>query len=153
MVSLRPFKVEDAEVLATISRRAFDHDIVVGAASEGGPPGYESAEWQTQTACDADSYFVIEADSEVVGGLIVFGTLGDYWLGRMFVDPDRQDQGLGSAALVRLEEAYPDWTRWRLETPSWNKRTQRFYEKAGYTHVGTSPSGDLLYEKHSKEAI
>ncbi len=150
---LRPFEARDAEVLAAISRRAFDQDVNLGAPGPGGPPGYDSAEWQTETAGDATAYLVVENDGEVVGGLIVFGSRGDYWLGRMFIDPERQNRGLGSEAIRRLEEAHPDWTRWSLETPSWNRRTQEFYEKAGYSRAGESGSGDILYEKRTTRVI
>ena len=96
MVDLRPFEPSDADVLAEISRGAFDRDVAVGAPGPGGPPGYDSAQWQTQAARDASAYLVVEAEGEVVGGMIVFGANGDYWLGRMFVDPERQNQGLGT---------------------------------------------------------
>jgi GNAT superfamily N-acetyltransferase len=153
VVTLRPFEVADAKGLARISRRAFEQDVAVGAPEPGGPPGYDSPEWQAQTAREATAYLVVEREGDVVGGLIVFGGHGDYWLGRMFVAPEWQGRGVGTEALHRLEEAYPDWTRWALETPVWNRRTQSFYEKAGYSRVGTSPSGDILYEKRSTRAI
>ena len=57
---LRPFEPDDAEILATISRRAFENDILYGAPQEGGPPGYDSADWQRETASSATAYFVIE---------------------------------------------------------------------------------------------
>jgi GNAT superfamily N-acetyltransferase len=139
-------------LLADISRRAFEQDVSVGAPGPGGPPGYDSAEWQTDIAREALAYLVIEHEGRVVGGLIVFGGRGDYWLGRMFIDPETQGRGLGSEALSRLERTYPDWTRWALETPPWNQRTQGFYERAGYARVGRSESGDVLYEKRAKQA-
>jgi GNAT superfamily N-acetyltransferase len=147
---LREFRPEDAEVLADISRRAFESDTRVGAGSPGGPPGYDSPEWQSRMAAEAESYLVVESEDGIVGGMIVFGTDGDYWLGRMYIDPERQGRGLGSEALARLEATRPDWTRWRLETPPWNRRTQEFYRKAGYEPVGRSPSGDVLFEKRAR---
>jgi RimJ/RimL family protein N-acetyltransferase len=148
---LRPFVATDAEMLAAISRRAFDDDVLHGAPGTGGPPGYDSAEWQAQTASEATAYLTIEVGGSVIGGMIVFGTDGDYWLGRMFIDPDHQGRGLGSEALARLERKYPDATRWSLETPPWNRRNHRFYEKAGYSRAGISRSGDYLFEKELKE--
>jgi RimJ/RimL family protein N-acetyltransferase len=148
-VKLRPFESDDAEILAEVSRRAFEHDVLHGAPGVGGPPGYDSAEWQAQTARMATSYLVIENGGSVIGGIIVFGSDGDYWLGRMFIDPEEQNRGLGSRALALLEQAYPDSIRWSLETPEWNRRNHRFYEKAGYRRVGRSKSGDVLFEKRS----
>jgi RimJ/RimL family protein N-acetyltransferase len=148
-MNLRPFASGDATVLAAVSQRAFENDVLHGAPEKGGPPGYDSPAWQTETARTATAYLVIEVGGRVVGGVIVFGSGGDYWIGRMFIDPDHQGRGYGLAALASLEREYPEATRWSLETPPWNKRNHRFYEKAGYTRAGTSKSGDYLFEKRT----
>jgi GNAT superfamily N-acetyltransferase len=82
--------------------------------------------------------------------MIVFGSGGDHWLGRMFVDPDLQNRGIGSEAMELLERELPDATRWTLETPPWNRRNHSFYRKAGYSRTGVSGSADLLFEKNMK---
>lgn len=148
-MEFRPFASSDATVLAAVSRRAFENDVLHGAPEKGGPPGYDSPAWQTETARIATAYLVIEVGGTVVGGVIVFGSDGDYWIGRMFIDPDHQGLGYGSAALAHLEREYADAARWSLETPPWNERNHRFYEKAGYTRVGFSESGDYLFEKRA----
>jgi GNAT superfamily N-acetyltransferase len=138
-------------MLADVSRRAFANDVLYGAPEEGGPPGYDSAEWQTETAQGATAYLVIELGDSVVGGIILFGSAGDYWIGKMFIDPCQQGRGLGSEALAHMEREYSDARRWSLETPAWNRRNHNFYEKAGFTRAGTSESGDYLFEKRVKE--
>ena len=40
----------DALVLNSISRQAFDSDVEVGAASPGGPPGYQSVSFHIRMA-------------------------------------------------------------------------------------------------------
>jgi GNAT superfamily N-acetyltransferase len=147
VVNLRRFESRDAGLLAAISKRAFEHDVHYGAPVPGGPPGYDAPEWQARAAREATAYFVIHHQGDVVGGMIVFGSSGDYWLGRMFVDPMAQNQGIGARAIDLLEDEYPDAKRWALETPSWNTRNHRFYEKLGYARVGLADSGDYLYEK------
>jgi RimJ/RimL family protein N-acetyltransferase len=149
-MELRPFDSGDAEVLAAVSRRAFEGDIHYGAPELGGPPGYDSAKWQQETASAATAYFVVMLEGSVVGGMIVFGSDGDYWLGRMFIDPEHQGRGIGSEAIAQLEREFPDATRWSLETPPWNQRNHTFYEKAGYSRAGISASGDYLFEKVMK---
>ena len=147
---LRRFETRDATIMAAISRRAFESDVLHGAPAEGGPPGYDSADWQLETARAATAYLVIEVEGSAVGGMIVFGASGDYWIGRMFIDPEHQSRGHGSEALARLEREYPDATRWSLETPPWNRRNHGFYEKAGYVRAGVSKSGDYLFEKRRR---
>jgi GNAT superfamily N-acetyltransferase len=148
VVNLRRFESSDARVLAAISRRAFENDVHYGAPARGGPPGYDAPEWQVRTAREATAYFVIEHHGDIVGGMIVFGSDGDYWLGRMYVDPEVQNQGVGARAVDLLEGEFPDAERWALETPPWNTRNHRFYEKLGYARAGLADSGDYLYEKH-----
>jgi GNAT superfamily N-acetyltransferase len=147
VVNLRRFESRDAGLLAKISKRAFENDVQFGAPARGGPPGYDAPEWQAQVAREATAYYVIEHQGDVVGGMIVFGSSGDYWLGRMFVDPTAQNQGIGARAIDLLEGEFPEAKRWALETPQWNTRNHRFYEKLGYARVGLADSGDYLYEK------
>ncbi len=137
-MKLRPFEPSDAEDLAAVSRRAFENNVLYGAPKEGGPPGYDSAEWQAEAAQAAMAYLVVEREGSVVGGIIVFRSAGDYWIGCMFIDPDQQNRCLGSEALAQLEREYPDAIRWSLETPPWNLRNHGFYEKAGYLRAGVS---------------
>jgi GNAT superfamily N-acetyltransferase len=148
LVSLRTINSEDIIKLVDISKRAFENDINYGAPKVGGPPGYDSQEWQSDIATEATAYYVILECDNIVGGLIVFGTGGDYWLGRMFVDPECQNRGIGSTAIKLMEAEFPDAYRWRLETPIWNFRNHLFYEKVGYKRVGVAHSGDYLYEKN-----
>ena len=149
---LRPFTAGDAPVLAEVSRRAFECDHLHGAPEKGGPPGFDSADWQAEMAAAATAYLVIEVDGRVIGGLILFGSADDYWIGRMFVDASHQGRGLGSRALAELERMYPEAELWSLETPTWNLRNHRFYERAGYTRAGFSKSGDVLFEKRVERA-
>ena len=150
-MKLKPFQPGDAEALAVVSRRAFENDVQYGAPEVGGPPGYDSTDWQLTTAEAATAYLVIVVEDSVVGGVIVFGSAGDYWLGRMFIDPDQQGRGIGTRAIAELEREFSDATRWSLETPPWNRRNHSFYQKVGYSRVGTSESGDYLFEKNMKE--
>jgi GNAT superfamily N-acetyltransferase len=147
-VTLRPFEPEDSDLMASISKRAFENDLNYGAPEVGGPPGYAHSEWQSRIAAEATAYLVIEDQGVAVGGIIVFGSSGHYWLGRMFVDPAVQNRGVGSRAMTLLEGEFPDAERWALETPP---RNHHFYEKVGYIRTGLADSGDLLYEKHPRK--
>jgi RimJ/RimL family protein N-acetyltransferase len=147
LVTFRRARPQDASLLASVSRRAFDNDVHYGAAGPGGPPGYDSATWQ-QRMMRHGEYYVIERDGEVIGGLIVFRKEPRcYELGRIFVDPDLQNQGIGSEAFQFLWKTYPLAKRWSLGTPQWNKRTRHFYSKVGFTEVGLDGHGGVLFER------
>lgn len=147
MIRFERARLADAKALAYVSWRAFDNDVFYGAPRTGGPPGYRSAQWQARIM-KLGTYYKILSDHQVIGGLIVFDKgQGHYELGRVFLDPDYQNQGIGGRAIQFLEQAFPQARRWTLGTPRWNLRTQHFYEKMGYTRVGEDGPEGWLYEK------
>ena len=147
MVRFDKARSKDAKALARASQRAFHSDIHCGAPGIGGPPGYDSAAWQTKMMRIGE-YFKIVVDKQVVGGFIVFrkGTR-EYELGRIFVDPDFQDQGIGTQAFAFLWQTYPLAKRWTLGTPSWNQRTRHFYKKVGFVEIGEDEHEGILFER------
>ena len=146
-VRLAKATASDAETLASISERAFHSDIDCGAPGLGGPPGYSQPEWQRKMMRVSD-YYTITLGDRVVGGCIVFITATrEYEVGRIFVDPEVQNRGIGAAAFEALWRAYPLARRWTLGTPEWNHRTREFYPKVGFTEVGQDESGGILFER------
>jgi GNAT superfamily N-acetyltransferase len=143
----------DADALALASERAFHSDIHCGAPGIGGPPGYDSAEWQRRMMRLAQ-YYKILADDQIIGGIIVFrkGTR-EYELGRIFVDPDFQNQGIGTQAFEFLWEEFPLAKKWILETPAWNRRTRHFYRKVGFVEVGTEGVDGIRFERRSPARV
>lgn len=150
MLRFQKAKPEDARTLALISGRAFDYDVNYGAPRKGGPPGYKSDVWQFRMMTRGHYYKILlgEKAEQIIGGMIVFqNSYGDCELGRIFIDPECQDQGFGTQAMAFLEKAYPEARRWTLGTPSWNLRTQHFYEKVGFVKIGTEGKDGVRYEK------
>ena len=143
-VKARP---NEAGRLAEVSKLAFDYDIHYGAPGPGGPPGYDSEAWQDRMMRMAD-YYKILAGTRIVGGIIVLRKgARAYEVGRIFVEPEFQDQGIGTEAFEFLWGTYPLAKRWTLGTPGWNQRTQHFYKKVGFVEVGTDRDGGVLFER------
>ncbi len=95
----------------------------------------------------ARGYFKILLDESVVGGAIVFyNGKGNYYLGRIFIDPDVQHQGIGMQSMEMVMERYPNAHRWLLDTPRWNIRTKCFYLKLGF-HITRQNAEDIFFEK------
>jgi ribosomal protein S18 acetylase RimI-like enzyme len=141
----------DAEALAEISRRAFDNDSEYGAPGPGGPPGYDSVAWQRRMSQRGRFFKVIEED-RIVGGFVVFRLEdGGVELGRVFIEPDCQNRGIGSEVLRYVEGVFPATARVVVDTPGWNLRNQHFYEKAGFVKIGEINTGEefplFQYEK------
>jgi RimJ/RimL family protein N-acetyltransferase len=157
MIRFEKARQEDARTLALVCGRAFDNDIHYGAPGRGGPPGYKSDVWQIRMMSRGHYYKIILAEDSdqglvrrdrIIGGFFVFqNSFGDCELGRIFIDPEYQNQGIGTQAMAFMEAAFPDAQRWTLGTPRWNLRTQHFYEKAGYVRIGTEGRDGVRYEK------
>lgn len=151
-VALRLARPDEAAVLAEISRRAFDSDLALGLApGPGGPPGFASPEWQAQMMREGH-YHAVTVAGDLAGGAIVFPKGGGHFeLGRLYIAPERQGQGIGKQVMSLLFAAYPQAFRWTLDTPTWNRRTRAFYEGLGFVAVGElrHPGGPdlVLYER------
>ncbi len=130
--------MEHISTLVKISKRAFDSDIEVGASSIGGPPEYDAIEWHVEMMKEGHLFTAIDKE-RIVGGIIIFADTNDdsvMYIGRLFVSPDLFRMGYGSQILRLMEDMYPNITTWKLDTPVWNSRTNRFYKKVGFTEIG-----------------
>jgi RimJ/RimL family protein N-acetyltransferase len=147
MIQFKKARPGDAKGLALASWRAFDNDINYGAKGKGGPPGYNSEKWQSKMM-RMGKYYKILDDYRIIGGIVIFDKgNGHYYLCRIFIEPDYQNQGIGAQAIEFIEKTFPQAKRWTLDTPQWNKRTQHFYEKMGYVKIGAAGPRQVLYGK------
>lgn len=148
-IVFRKARPQDAPVLAEASKRAFHSDVHCGAppGPPGGPPGYDSPQWQRKMM-RLGQYYTILADGQIIGGIIVFRKAPrEYELGRIFVDPGFQNQGIGTQAFDFLWQEFPLSKRWTLGTPAWNRRTRHFYKKVGFAEIGEDAHGGVLFER------
>jgi RimJ/RimL family protein N-acetyltransferase len=132
VIKLKKASKRDAEVLIEIQIRTFvdDNKRKPPDCSLEGPPGYNSVKWNSHWI-QHTPYKILSA-GQIVGGLIIFD-LGNHHfeVGRIWIDPDHQNQGIGQAAMRKMFELHPDVKKWMLGTPSWAIRNQHFYEKMG----------------------
>jgi replication factor A1 len=134
---------EDADILAQISRKAFETDYLVGAPTKsGGPPGYNSAQFQHRMMKFL-TYKKIILNEKIVGGVAYNSKKkGNFILERIFIDPEHHKQGIASEVMNMLFNEYPNVV-WTLDTPEWNIRTKEFYEKHGFHQVGWEEINDM----------
>ena len=132
----------DALVLNSISKQAFDSDAEVGAASRGGPPGYQSVSFHVKMA-RMNHLFKLTDNGLIIGGAILFQEQDRLNIGRIFIDPEHFRKGYGTYMMQEIEAMYPEVKTFTLDTPVWNTRTNSFYTKLGYTEVRRS--NDLIF--------
>lgn len=151
-VTIELAQKEDAEILASISKRSFETDVDVGSSLIGGPPGYDTADAQ-RFFMKMLEYYKILLEDEIVGGIALGATDGEQRiLERIFVEPEHMKKGIGIKAMELSWEKYPVVQSWALDTPEWNVRTTNFYEKLGFKQIGWLDHGESWklrwYEKN-----
>jgi RimJ/RimL family protein N-acetyltransferase len=113
-----------------------DNQLKPPSCSMEGPPGYDSVDWNTHTIQNTP-YYKILFDGQIVGRLMLFNMGNDHFeVGRIWVDPDDQNRGIGQAAMRSMFSLHPDVKKWTLGIPSRAIRSQYFYEKMGFVRVG-----------------
>ena len=123
--------------LVELSIAAFHSDMTVGGSGTGGPPEYDSEAWHTDMMDQGHLFTALEGE-KIVGGAILFGDASapDFlYVGRIFIDPALFRQGYGIRLMELVEDMNPEITVFCLDTPIWNIRTNRFYQKLGYEEI------------------
>jgi GNAT superfamily N-acetyltransferase len=159
MVELVVARAADVPELVATQVRAFHDDarrfgLAVDGGEPGGPPGYDSPAWQIERM-RSGRYYAIRCSGTIVGGMIVFDMgAGVYNLGRIWIDPDSQNRGIGRAAIEWLHGEVGPACTWTLDTPAWAIRNHHVYESLGYRRVAeqTTPDGwvDYLYRRDAE---
>ena len=124
----------DALTLNGISKRAFDSDVLVGAPSAGGPPGYMSVPFHVKMA-RSNHLFKLVDNGLIIGGAILFPNGEKLNIGRIFISPENHRKGYGIFMMHEIEALNPMVKEFTLDTPIWNIRTKSFYTKLGYNEV------------------
>ena len=147
----------DVLVLTSISRQAFNSDAEAGAASSGGPPGYQSVTFHVRMARTNHLFKLADRNGVIMGGAILFRKGDTLNIGRVFIDPQHFRKGYGLFMMREIEKLFPDVRFITLDTPIWNTRTNAFYTKLGYSEVKRDT--DFVYysreaeERHLSERI
>ena len=150
----------DVPELTGVMTRAFDDDARKHLGEpKGGPPGYDNGEFFRQWLFgypETVGYKAVSAGRIVGAAIVWLLDTGENILGTIFVDPDRQDRGVGARLWTFLEAAHPAARRWRLETPSFATKNHHFYENCGFRRVEVKPpEGDMPWESwvYVKEGV
>lgn len=154
MIKFAKAEYEDAEKLTEVQIKTFDDDSrrFFGRPG-GGPPGYDSVVWQKMIMKKGFYYKILDED-RIIGGIIVFRVKpGHYNLGRIYIDPDCQNKGIGTQAMNFIEITFNDAQKWTLGTPKLAYRNHHFYEKLGYVRIGDDGPDGYLYEKRMDRTV
>ncbi|MDQ6730655.1 MAG: GNAT family N-acetyltransferase [Actinomycetota bacterium] len=125
---LRAATVRDADAVADVwlrSRRAAVKEIPAHIH-----PDDEVRSWiSSHVLLDLECWVAERSDGEVVGLL----ALGNDWLEQLYVLPDRQGRGVGSALIDLAKRLRPEGLQ--LWTFASNNPARIFYERRGFVRV------------------
>lgn len=151
-LDVRDARADDAPGLVRLYRRAYKENERMGF-----PSRMTSVERDTMADwIRTRSVFVATANDALVGAVQVISRSD--WnapeLGRLAVDPDEQERGIGNRLLAHAERHVrsEDWTRVRLRTFTGHPFLEGWYRRHGYERVGLEPLADrpfdaLVFEK------
>src|SRR5512145_1435255 len=90
---------------------------------------------------DLESKVVLRAlmAGKIVGSVRAFEKDGTCHIGRLIVDPDCQNRGLGTRLMASIEALFPGVERFELFTGGRSGRNLHLYEKLGYRAFRTEP--------------
>ncbi len=131
-ITLREYNGEAEEAAALICAFWLAHNDYVQSAEEAGE---DLAAW----TAEGHKFYFIEA-GDGVAGFVHVGSRGARidWIEDLFIRPEYQGKGYGSAALERVEElvsSYSDSVY--IEVAARNLRALKLYHKNGYNCLNT----------------
>jgi ribosomal protein S18 acetylase RimI-like enzyme len=95
-------------------------------------------------------------DEKIIGSVRSFAENGTCYIGKLFVHPDYQGNGIGSRLLSEAEKACPQ-ERYELFTSDKSLRNIKLYERMGYKkykEVEITPALKMIYmEKFAQLAV
>ena len=143
-IEIRPTKENEAELLAAIQRSAFKP--LYEKYRDAGNPYLRGAEDILCRFNKYNRYFTILCDGKAVGGIFYrcigkrspWDILcdGEYYLCRVYIDPEYQSKGIASRAIGLCEMEFPDAKIFYVDFPTDMEKNRRCYEKAGYFDSG-----------------
>ena len=135
-------------VLTKMSEAAFNSDKEFGG-SDGGPTGFDDYDFHMNHYREGRLFSLLN-DDKLVAGAIIKMQENALYIYRIFVGPLQFHNGHGLALMKAIEERFQAASKYCLDTPEWNIRTNNFYKKCGYIATGKehTPDFDLvIYEK------
>jgi ribosomal protein S18 acetylase RimI-like enzyme len=122
--------VEDAADILALQKLAFAGE----AAIYGDPDIPPLTQTLDSLITDFSRYMFLKAslDGQIIGSVRAEEQNGTCFIGRLIVNPECQNRGIGKQLMAAIEAAFPDADRRELFTGHLSERNLYFYRKLGY---------------------
>lgn len=135
MISIKRAKLEDAGKITEIKIQAFNKEINTYLGRDGGPPGYDKLESESDIIKKHLAYKIM-LENEIIGAFFLIQLEKTEMRFEDFVIlPEYQGKGYGYNTMQLIERYYPLIEKWFLSTPIFSIGNQHLYEKFGYCEI------------------
>lgn len=162
MISLRLTTAQDVDILTDIQQKAF-RPLYEKYHDEGNPYLRDKRD----ILCRLDNpnflYLTILSDEKIVGGILyrIKGSTpfiknlrwGKYYLGRVYISPEYQNQGIATEAILQSEKFLKKPRKLYVDFPEDLDKNRKCYTKCGYKDTGKrlEAEKDLILACFEKE--
>jgi ribosomal protein S18 acetylase RimI-like enzyme len=139
---IKTAEVSDAEAILQLQRTAYQSEAKIYNDFEI-PPLTETLS-QLKALFPSHTFLKATVDGKIVGSVRANIHNGSCHIGRLIVDPNYQNRGIGTQLLAEIERKYPACRRFELFTGIKSQKNICLYEKAGYKAFKTQSVSNKL---------
>jgi RimJ/RimL family protein N-acetyltransferase len=139
---IKTAEVSDAEAIIQLQRTAYQSEAKIYNDFEI-PPLTETL-GQLKALFPSHTFLKATVDGKIVGSVRANIHNGSCHIGRLIVNPNYQNRGIGTQLLAEIERKYPACRRFELFTGIKSQGNIRIYEKAGYRAFKTESVSNKL---------
>ena len=139
-IVIKPATLADAEIILKIQKHAYMEEAVFYNYFDI-PPLTQTLE-ETIEEFKAQTVLKATLNGKIIGSVRGYMEDGTCYVGKMMVDPDYQNRGIGTQLLYAIEQLFPEAHRFELFTGYKSQRNLHLYQKQGYTVFKTVPVSD-----------
>ena len=141
-VQIEQASASDADAILALQKLAYRSEAEIYDDFEIAPLRQTPAEMQEDLARQV----VLKAmlDRRIVGSVRGYERDGTCYIGRVIVDPARQNRGIGARLMAAIEERFRGVRRYELFTGHRSERNLYLYRKLGYVPFRTEAASDRL---------
>ena len=143
-ISIKRTDAAEAEELSQIQKAAFQP--LYETFHDEGNPFLRGSEDILRRLNKSNRHFTILLDGTMVGGIFyrLYGkrsptdTIGEheYYLARIYIHPEYQNQGIARAAILLCEKEFADAACYYVDFPEVLEKNRKCYQSAGYRDTG-----------------
>ena len=141
-ITIEPALLEDAGTILELQKLAYMQEAIF-YNSYNIPPLTQTLE-ETIQEFKAQTVLKATLNGRIVGSARGYLEDGTCYVGKIMVNPDFQNRGLGSRLLYAVEQLFPEAQRYELFTGYKSQKNLHLYKKYGYKIFKTVPINDKV---------